>query len=232
MKTTKEQKIGGVILSYFSNSINTFDLMKKLGLNGKTEDEVSEILKEAQKDWNDAPCDNEGATREQDAKLDLIIENTVTQLIQIIKSVEIGYTLTECYKGNANFRGLQKQIVLKENDKLIPFHPNLNVPSDFGRTQTYYKISEISEETFNELMKLKANLNSDITPINYIGWQSARFLKKKDYKKLTNLANDYNMLLAELFEPINYKIKNRYKRAIKKIIKQNYNVNLDINYIY
>lgn len=45
---------------------------------------ISSVLVEFDREWNNAPCDPEGATAEQDANLDSILDRYADDIIEII----------------------------------------------------------------------------------------------------------------------------------------------------
>ena len=65
-------------VNYFSNSIDSEEFCLRCGLEYTSA--RCETLALAQKDWDNAECDDEWATAEQDEKLDAIIENTWNDL--------------------------------------------------------------------------------------------------------------------------------------------------------
>lgn len=136
--------------------------------------------------------------------------------------IEIGYTLTDCYRGNANFKGQQKQYVLKVGEELqnILIGGFVNCPSDTGRERSYFKLSEISE---SEYLTLKAIAKS-YQPIN---WNTGRYtiydfgkvLSKKEAKELKEAENHYMRTMMRICEPKNDLLKKQVVRKIKAILK-------------
>lgn len=82
MKNTITQlEVCELLIDYSGNIISSSELADKIG---KTDNaEVANILKEFQREWDEAPCDEEGATKEQDAYIDSILENYANQLLAL-----------------------------------------------------------------------------------------------------------------------------------------------------
>ena len=70
------------ILDYFANAISASEIAGKFNLD---EEKTKEILWYAQREWDDALIDEEGATIEQDLALDLVIKRAVEALKEIKK---------------------------------------------------------------------------------------------------------------------------------------------------
>lgn len=70
------------ILDYFSHTISASEIAGKLNLD---EEKTKKILWYAQREWDDVPIDEEGATLEQDLALDLVISRAVEALEEIKK---------------------------------------------------------------------------------------------------------------------------------------------------
>ncbi len=76
----KIKQVSELLVEYLSNMINTSDVAEKLSI---TEEKLEQILKDTQQDWEDADCDKEGATKEQEAKMDLILERAAEKIIRL-----------------------------------------------------------------------------------------------------------------------------------------------------
>ena len=74
----EKNSIIDMLTAYAANSISGCDIAEKLN---KDEDEVFNILREFQKEWDEAPCDEDGPTREQDEHMDGILENYAQELM-------------------------------------------------------------------------------------------------------------------------------------------------------
>lgn len=68
------------LIDYSANSITSEQLLIDNNLT-KTEEEVSEILLDFQNEWDETPCDDEGANKEQDKLLDGILEKYAKKLL-------------------------------------------------------------------------------------------------------------------------------------------------------
>lgn len=74
--------VGNEILNYFANTVDASEIAGKFNLD---EEKTKEILWYAQREWDDALIDEEGATLEQDLALDLVIKRAVEALEEIKK---------------------------------------------------------------------------------------------------------------------------------------------------
>jgi len=74
-------KIENLIIEFFSNSTSALEIAEKLNINDN--EEVKQILCEAEKDWEKAPCNSDGATAGQQMFLDLIIEKTTNDIFKL-----------------------------------------------------------------------------------------------------------------------------------------------------
>ena len=77
------------VVDYFANSINSSDFVQKhirpiVTVSEEQEEKISDILSEYNKDWDNADCDSEGATKEQDAELDRIIEKCSKAIANVV----------------------------------------------------------------------------------------------------------------------------------------------------
>ena len=67
------------VVCYFANSISSTNFVDKHirpinSVSEEMEDKITDILAEYNREWDNADCDEEGATQEQDKELDVIIE--------------------------------------------------------------------------------------------------------------------------------------------------------------
>ena len=77
------------VVDYFANSINSSDFVQKhirpiVTVSEEQEEKISDILSEYNRDWDNADCDSEGATQEQDAELDRIIEKCSKAIANVV----------------------------------------------------------------------------------------------------------------------------------------------------
>ena len=138
-----------------------------------------------------------------------------------IKSIELGYTITDCYSGNANWgHAQQKQYVVMIDGELKSLFLKgfVNVPADAGRERTYHKIDDLSIEQYNELKRISDNHKE-------INWNTGRYsvytdlLNKKDYAEIKKAEQDYINTLVRICEPVNRKAQEATKKALIKFIK-------------
>ena len=145
----------------------------------------------------------------------------------------LGYTLTDCYKANANYNGQQKQLVIKINgtpnesqemkrvDGLLNVFIKgfVNAPADMGRFQTFVPLAEISDEDFKSLENISKNHKQ-------IDWNTGKYaiwtnhLSKKKYAAIKAAESAYLRLLSETCEPFNQTETKRAVRKIKAILKK------------
>lgn len=81
MKQFKKGSLEDMVVNYFSNSIDSEEIVKTL----KTEkaEEVKSTLNEYQMKWESVKVDDEGPTSEQDKELDNVIDEAVEELFTI-----------------------------------------------------------------------------------------------------------------------------------------------------
>ncbi len=77
------------IVDYFANSISASDFVDKfirpiINVTEEQEGEITNIMAAANRDWDNADCDSEGATQEQDAELDRIIEECSKAIADVV----------------------------------------------------------------------------------------------------------------------------------------------------
>ena len=77
------------VVDYFSNSITSSDFVQKhiksiVTVSEDQEEKISDILSEYNRDWDNADCNSEGATKEQDAELDRIIEKCSKAIADVV----------------------------------------------------------------------------------------------------------------------------------------------------
>ncbi len=79
MKNKLVEVVSNNVVDYFANSISSSDFVQKhirpiVTVTEEQEEKIGDIISEYNRDWDNADCDSEGATQEQDAELDRIIE--------------------------------------------------------------------------------------------------------------------------------------------------------------
>lgn len=77
------------VVDYFANSITSSDFVQKhirpiVTVSEEQEEKISDILAEYNRDWDNADCDAEGATQEQDTELDRIINECSKAIANVI----------------------------------------------------------------------------------------------------------------------------------------------------
>ena len=77
------------VVDYFANSITSSDFVQKhikpiVKVSEEQAEKISDILAEYNRDWDNADCDAEGATQEQDIELDRIIDECSKAIANVI----------------------------------------------------------------------------------------------------------------------------------------------------
>jgi hypothetical protein len=84
------ESVSNNVVDYFANSITSSDFVEKhirtiVTVSEEQEEEkIIDILAEYNRDWDNADCDAEGATQEQDAELDRIIDNCAKAIADVV----------------------------------------------------------------------------------------------------------------------------------------------------
>lgn len=78
--TTRREELNQAVIEYFCNAITSGAIAKEFNLD---EDKVSEILGQAQGEWDAVEIDADGANPEQEAELDAITEAVVAELLSL-----------------------------------------------------------------------------------------------------------------------------------------------------
>lgn len=89
-KVKKEiiETVSNNVIDYFANSISASNFIEKhiksiTTVSDAQEEKICNILSEYDREFANADCDEEGATREQDAELDRIIEKCANAIYEI-----------------------------------------------------------------------------------------------------------------------------------------------------
>lgn len=77
---TTRDKLSDAIVNYFANGITLETIAEEFGLDTQ---KTSDILGQAQREWDAVEIDAEGANAEQEAELDAITEAVVAQLLSL-----------------------------------------------------------------------------------------------------------------------------------------------------
>ncbi len=83
---------------------------------------------------------------------------------------QLGYTLTDCYIGNANYGCKQKQMVVITHDSIVPFTNYLNGPSDSGRSQQVIPIRRLTEQEVTRIFEIKKMTDPKLHESMYKDW--------------------------------------------------------------
>lgn len=75
---TTRNELSDAIVNYFANGVNSWAIAEEFGLDAQ---KTSDILWQAQKEWDAVEIDPEWPNAKQDAELDAILENTLDQLL-------------------------------------------------------------------------------------------------------------------------------------------------------
>ena len=91
MKTLKnkiEKTLEVEMINYLSNAKSEIEIINEIirpltEVSEEQEQKISDILSLTQQEWDDADCDAEGATKEQDVALDKIIEDAAFSISEL-----------------------------------------------------------------------------------------------------------------------------------------------------
>ena len=117
------EAVSNNVVDYFANSITSSDFIEKhikaiTPVSKDVEIKIADILAEYNQDQDNAECDAEGATQEQDKELDIIIDKC-SKAIANSSGMTEGITLREHFAAMA-MQGLLSQYNLKQpTDQLI-----------------------------------------------------------------------------------------------------------------
>jgi hypothetical protein len=89
-KEYNTSKFQDYIVEYFANCITSEKLCKMISpnLSVEKENDITDILKHAQLDWEKIEVDPEGPNKLQNKKLDIHIEDTIEKIIETLKKNE------------------------------------------------------------------------------------------------------------------------------------------------
>ena len=88
LKNKIEKELEVNMINYLANAKSSTEIINEVILpltevSEEQEQKISDILGLAQQEWDAADCDAEGATKEQDAALDKIIEDTAISIAEL-----------------------------------------------------------------------------------------------------------------------------------------------------
>ena len=91
MKTLKnkiEKTLEVEMINYLSNAKSEIEIINEIirpltEVSEEQEQKISDILSLTQQEWDDADCDAEGATKEQNTALDKIIEDAAFSISEL-----------------------------------------------------------------------------------------------------------------------------------------------------
>jgi hypothetical protein len=85
MNAVVKEKATNYVIEYFACILGINDFIKRLDVqvSEEQEEQIANILGEYSRQWDDAPCDDEGATAEQDANFDRIIDECATEIAKL-----------------------------------------------------------------------------------------------------------------------------------------------------
>ena len=78
LKMTTRDELSDAIVNYFANGVTSGAIAEEFGLDAQ---KTSDILGQAQREWDAVEVDPEGSNAEQDTELDAILEATLDQLL-------------------------------------------------------------------------------------------------------------------------------------------------------
>jgi len=148
--------------------------------------------------------------------------------------IELGYTLTDCYHMNANYgESQQKQYVVMVDGEIknIFLKGFVNKPADEGRSRTYHKIVDLSQDKFAELKEIS---DSHIK----IDWNHGRYhvfsnlLTDNQVKELNAAADAYVQKLQEICDPINFRNEAETKGKLATFVSQFESVNASFIWVW
>lgn len=134
----------------------------------------------------------------------------------------LGYSLTDCYSGNANFHGQQKQYIIINADgqiRNIFLKGFVNGPADDGRYRMVHTIAELPIDDYNVLVNASDFHKSII-------WNTGKYsiytnhLPEKKYREIKKAAAAYVKTLIDICEPFNISESKKAKRKIKSVLKK------------
>lgn len=139
----------------------------------------------------------------------------------VIRDLELGYTIVDCYSGNANYGyATQKQYVVHDKGELknIFLKGFVNGPADDGRDIVYYKLADITAQQMAELQEI-SNAHQEIN------WNTGRYsvytklLSDKDYAAIKEAESAYIKILMTICQPVNDRAKAATMARLKEFIK-------------
>jgi len=88
LKNKIEKRMEVEMINYLSNAKNSTEIINEVirpltEVSEEQEQEIGDILNLTQQEWDDADCDSEGATKEQDVVLDKIIEDAACSIAEL-----------------------------------------------------------------------------------------------------------------------------------------------------
>ena len=89
LKNEIEKRMEVEMINYLSNASDSStsiinEVIRPLtSVSEEQEQAIADILLRTQQEWNDADCDAEGATKEQDVVLDKIIEDAAIEIAEL-----------------------------------------------------------------------------------------------------------------------------------------------------
>lgn len=139
-----------------------------------------------------------------------------------LNTIQLGYTLTDCYQANANFNGQQKQFVIKYNENLLNVKVGgyVNAPSDSDRGQEFIKLADLSAPDFETLKTIGIDTKYKHIDFNHLGqWMFTRNLSKKQSKDVNQITSKAFEQVNNICAPYNAKCDKAILKAIKKVLK-------------
>jgi len=146
-------------------------------------------------------------------------------MIDINKKTILCYTDTDCYRPNANYKGIQRQLCLRQDDELFNVYVNgfVNRPADDGRERRIIDIKEIEQ---NDLMAL-LDIAKNYQPIE---WNTGKYtvypnysrqrISNKKAKEIKQAESNYIQVLIKNCEPYNKKAKRITLFQICKVLRK------------
>ena len=88
LKNKIEKTLEVEMIEYLSNAKSSTEIVNEVirpltSVSEEQEQAIADILLRTQQEWDDADCDDEGATKEQDVVLDKIIEDAAIEIAEL-----------------------------------------------------------------------------------------------------------------------------------------------------
>ena len=134
-------------------------------------------------------------------------------------TIEFGYTLTDCYHANANYKGQQKQYVFRTNEGIITILHicgYTNGPADIGRERIFHKLEDIRYDRYLMIRDMCLFTKDKLIDYTNTYPNFIYSLNKKQRHIINHVFTEYQNTIINICEPINKKSIYLLKRSIWK----------------